>query len=104
MSRTRAEMETTVRYDLESGDAHGCTADPKQAVRWRKLGYVVTAFGFMAGQPVTWVTTFPKRLLRFRRVQDGRVVRSGLRGGSGRFTPSNPPLHRASGARNGSPA
>ena len=80
---TKAEQETTIRWDEEEQIAHLYTACPAQARRWEKQGYPVEVADCDAGgTPRGWWCSVPKEAIRFRRVKDGQVVKR--RTGAGR--------------------
>ena len=73
---TKAEQETTIRWDQEDHIADLYTAHPAQARRWAKQGYPIeVADRDEAGTPCAWRARVPKDAVRFRRVQDGKVVK-----------------------------
>ena len=73
---TQAEQETTIRWDQEERVAHLYTARQVQADRWIRLGYPVEVFGRdRQGKPRGWAAQVPMEAIRFRRVQDGAVVK-----------------------------
>jgi hypothetical protein len=70
MIRTREERETIVRWDETDAPAVLWTASPRQAAKWRKLGYALTT------DPGGWRANVPKAAIRpLRRMVDGQVVR-----------------------------
>ena len=80
---TKAEQETTIRWDEEEQIAHLYTAVAGQARRWTKQGYPVeVADRDAGGTPRGWWCSVPKEAIRFRRVRDGQVVKR--RTGAGR--------------------
>ncbi len=73
---TKAEQETTIRWDQEERIAHLYTAHQVQANRWIRLGYPVDVFGRdKDGTPTGWTANVPVEAIRFRKVQDGAVVK-----------------------------
>lgn len=73
---TKAEQETTIRWDEEEQIAHLYTAVAAQARRWTKQGYPVEVADCDAGgTPRGWWCRVPKEAIRFRRVKDGAVVK-----------------------------
>ena len=73
---TKAEQETTIRWDPVEPVAHLYTAHQVQANRWIRLGYPVDVFGRdQQGTPRSWRAKVPVEAIRFRRVQDGQVVK-----------------------------
>ena len=73
---TKAEQETTIRWDQEEQVAHLYTAHQVQANQWIRLGYPVEAFGRdQTGNPRGWRAKVPVEAIRFRKLQDGAVVK-----------------------------
>ena len=73
---TKGEQETIIRWDEEDQIADLYTAHPTQARRWAKQGYPVEVFDRDEdGTPLGWRCRVPKEAIRFRRVQDGQVVK-----------------------------
>ena len=88
---TRAEQETIIRWDQEDPTALLYTAHHVQARRWAKLGYPVEVSDRdRTGNPRGWEAQVPKETVRFRRLEDGAVVKR--RTGAGR------PFHAIDGA------
>lgn len=80
---SKAEQETIIRWDQEDPDADLYTAHPAQARRWAKQGYPVEVVDCDGdGNDRGWRCRVPKDAVRFRRVQDGQVVKR--RTGAGR--------------------
>ena len=80
---TKTEQETIIRWDQEDPQADLYTAHPAQARRWEKLGYPVeVSDSDTSGKPRGWCYQVPKEAVRFRRVEDGQVVKR--RTGAGR--------------------
>ncbi len=79
---TKAEQETTIRWDEEDQMADLYTAHAAQARRWSKQGYPVEVADRDAdGTPRGWQCSVPKAAIRFRRVRDGQVVKRRTGGG-----------------------
>ena len=73
---TKGEQETVLRWDREDGRVGMWTADLSQARHWTRLGFAVTAVvSTTDGRTTGWRTVGPAGCLRFRRVQDGTVVK-----------------------------
>jgi hypothetical protein len=75
-SRTKAEQETIIRWDQEERTAHLWTAYEAAARRWGRMGYPVRVYSrTMDGTPRSWSAEVPLDAIRWRRMQDGEVVR-----------------------------
>ncbi len=73
---TKAEQETTIRWDQEDRTAHLWTAYEPDAREWEQAGYPVRVDGRdREGRPTGWATQLPAEAIRYRRVQDGQVVK-----------------------------
>ena len=73
---TRAEQETIIRWDHEERVAGLYTACQAQANQWIRLGYPVEVFGRDQKRiPRGWRAKVPVEAIRFRKVQDGAVVK-----------------------------
>ena len=73
---SKAERETIIRWDCEDRTPVLYTADPAQAKRWTKLGYAVSVFGsHLDGAPRGWAAKGVAGCVRFRRLQDGALVK-----------------------------
>ncbi len=73
---TKAEQETIIRWDQEERVAYLYTAHQVQANKWIRLGYPVDVFGRdKKGTPTGWTANVPVEAIRFRKVQDGAVVK-----------------------------
>lgn len=71
---TKAEQETTIRWDEEEQLAWLYTSYPPTAEKWRRLGYPVTACGqTRSGDTRSWEAKVPVRAVTFRKLVDGRV-------------------------------
>jgi hypothetical protein len=79
---TRAEQETTVRWDEEGRRAYLCTAHAGTATKWRRLGYRVQVLGLTrGGEARSWQTDLPLNAIRFRALgSDGAVKKQSPRG------------------------
>lgn len=62
------EQETIIRFDRTPADAMLYTASPREAERWRKLGYAVDACGAHG-----WQARIPKKAVRFRKLTAGAI-------------------------------
>ncbi len=83
---TKAEQETTIRWDQEERVAHLDTAHQVQANQWIRLGYPVEVFGRdRKGNPRGWRAKVPVGAIRFRKLQDGQVVKRRGHGKGRRF-------------------
>jgi hypothetical protein len=80
---TKSEQETVIRWDQEERIAHLWTAYEPDAERWVRAGYPVTVYRRdKDGRPVSWAAEVPLDAIRYRRVEDGQVVkRRGHRNG-----------------------
>jgi len=80
---TKSEQETIIRWDQEERVAHLWTAYEPDAERWVRAGYPVTVYRRdKDGRPVSWAAEVPLDAIRWRRVEDGQVVkRQGHRSG-----------------------
>lgn len=56
---TRAETETTFRWDNEERTLWAGTTDPFVAERWRRLGFATQAIGHVQGEAVSWEIRLP---------------------------------------------
>ena len=66
---TKAEAETTIRWDQEERIAWLCTTHPPMMRRWVRLGYPVRVIGTTRdGQPRSWAATVPVKAVTFRRL------------------------------------
>jgi hypothetical protein len=66
---TKAEAETTIRWDQEDRIAWLCTTHPPMMRRWVRLGYPVRVIGTTRdGQPRSWAATVPVKAVTFRRL------------------------------------
>lgn len=73
---TKAEQETVLCWDREERRVQMWTADPAQARHWTRNGYnVMAVVGRTDGRPTGWRAVGPAGCVRFRRVQDGAVVK-----------------------------
>ncbi len=73
---SKAERETVIRWDCEDRAPVMYTADPAQARRWARLGYVVTVMDAARdGTPRSWTAKGAVGCVRFRRVKDGVTVK-----------------------------
>jgi hypothetical protein len=73
---TNAERETIVRWDCDDRVPVLYTADPRQARRWARLGYAVSAMeGARDGAPRSWTVKGAVGCVRFRRLKDGAIVK-----------------------------
>lgn len=73
---TKAEQETIIRWDQEEQVAHLYTAHQVQANQWIRLGYPVEVSDRdQEGNPRGWTAKVPVEAIRFRKVQDGQVVK-----------------------------
>jgi hypothetical protein len=73
---TKAEQETSIRWDQQERVAHLWTAYEPDAERWVRFGYPVTVYRRdKDGRPVSWAAEVPVDAIRWRRVEDGRVVK-----------------------------
>ena len=73
---TKAEQESIIRWDQEELIAHLYTAHQVQADRWIRLGYPVAVFGRdKEGTPTGWTANVPVEAIRFKKLQDGAVVK-----------------------------
>ena len=83
---TKAEQETIIRWDQEEPVADLYTAHQVQANKWIRLGYPVEVFGRdQEGIPRGWRAKVPVEAIRFRKVQDGQVVKRRGHGKGRRF-------------------
>jgi hypothetical protein len=72
----KLEQETTVRWDQEDRIAALWTAYEPDARRWVKAGYHVGVYTTdREGTATSWSARIPSEAIRWRRVQDGHVVR-----------------------------
>lgn len=85
---TKAEQETIIRWDQEERIAHLWTAYEPDARRWEEAGYPVRVFDYAKdGTPRAWHAEVPVEAIRWRKVDDGGVVKR--RGhGKGRTFPA----------------
>jgi hypothetical protein len=73
---TKAEQETTIRWDQEERVAHLWTAYEPDARAWRRAGFRVHVFQRnQDGLPVSWWADVPVEAIRWRRMEDGAVVK-----------------------------
>lgn len=73
---TRAEQETTIRWDQEDRTAELWTAYAPDARKWEKAGYTVWPYAFdRDGNPQSWAARVPCEAIRYRQVKDGRVAK-----------------------------
>lgn len=73
---TKAEQETIIRWDQEERIAHLWTAYERDAHRWEKSGYPVTVYARNpAGEAQSWSAQVPIEAIRYRRMQDGTIVK-----------------------------
>ena len=73
---SKAEKETIIRWDCEDRTPKLYTADPAQARRWSKLGYQVAVLDTdRKGTPRSWVADGALGCVRFRRLEDGAIVK-----------------------------
>ena len=73
---SKAEKETVIRWDCEDPTPKFYTADPAQARRWSKLGYQVAVLDTdRKGAPRSWVADGAVGCVRFRRLEDGAIVK-----------------------------
>ncbi len=71
----KAEQETIIRWDQAERVLNLYTAYSSQARRWERLGYVVEVSDrSAAGEPRGWRARAPLNALRWRRLEDGKVV------------------------------
>jgi hypothetical protein len=63
---TKAEAETTVRWDQEKRIAWLCTTHPAMMRRWVRIGYPVQVVGTARdGQPCSWAARVPVKAVTF---------------------------------------
>lgn len=75
MPTTKAEQETTIRWDQEERMLHLYTAYPVEAKKWAGLGYVVEVSDrAQTGEPRGWTARAPLEALRLRKLEHGHVV------------------------------
>src|SRR5947209_5998648 len=75
MTTTKAEQETTIRWDQAERVLHLYTAHPATARRWTKLGYRMESDCNARGdEPSAWRAQAPVEALRLRRLVDGQVA------------------------------
>jgi hypothetical protein len=73
---TKSEQETVIRWDQEERIAHLWTAYEPDAERWVRAGYPVTVYRRdQDGRPVGWAAEVPLDAIRYRRVEDGQVMK-----------------------------
>jgi hypothetical protein len=77
MTRTLAEQETIIGWDRAEGRLHLWTANPHEAARWRRKGWI------LAEHHGGWWAEGPVDALTLRRVSSGAVWRR--RGGERLF-------------------
>jgi hypothetical protein len=66
---TKAEAETTIRWDQEERLAWLGTTHPPMMRRWVRLGYPLRVIGTTRdGQPRSWAATVPVKAVTFRRL------------------------------------
>jgi hypothetical protein len=77
-TRTKAEQETTIRWDEEERLAWLCTTTPAVQRRWARLGIRWQVHSrYPDGAPATWVAKIDFRAVKLRRVDAaGRVVKA----------------------------
>ena len=87
---TRAEQETTMRWDQQERVAYLETTYAPEVRYWRKQGLEVeVADEGPDGTPRAWTARAPKDAIRIRRVKDGWVVKRQDHGMGRRFEPKN---------------
>ena len=83
---TKVEQETTIRWEQDERIAHLYTAHAAQAKRWERLGYPVCVSGRdQRSTPRSWTANVPVEAIRFKKVQDGAVVKRRGHGKGRRF-------------------
>ncbi len=83
---TKAEQETHIWWDQKGRTAHLWTAYEPDARKWEQAGYPVRVDGQdREGRPTGWATQVPAEAIRYRRVQDGAVVKRRGHGKGRRF-------------------
>ena len=83
---TKAEQETIIRWDQEERVAYLYTACQVQANNRIRIGYPIEAFGRdQNGTPRSWTANVPMGAIRFKKVQDGAVVKRRGHGKGRRF-------------------
>jgi hypothetical protein len=76
MTTTKAEQETIIRWDQDEQVSHLYTANPVDARRWERLGYVVSVCSrTQAGEARGWRARAPLEAIRLRRLVDGEVAK-----------------------------
>jgi hypothetical protein len=81
---SREEMDTTICWEPTSDLAALSTANPSEARRWARRGYVVRVLGrYRDGSPRTWETTVPRRAITLRRLVAGALPRRAAANGVG---------------------
>lgn len=67
---TKAEQETTVRWDEEERVVWACTTSPVVRRKWERLGYPVTVLGTARdGEARSWECRLPMHCIAFRRFE-----------------------------------
>lgn len=74
MAITRAEKETTLRWDEEEMVLWACTASPGVEKKWKRLGWKPTIKDRdKSGKPWVWECKVPVRAITFRRLKNGEL-------------------------------
>ena len=73
---TRAEQETTIRWDQEEEVAHLTTTYAPESRRWERRGFDVEVTDRdPSNKPRVWTAKVHKDAIRLRRVEGGQVVK-----------------------------
>jgi len=74
---TKAELETTLRWDEDERAIWACTTSPVVRRKWERLGYPVQVLGMARdGEPRSWECRLPMHCLAFRRLDRPKRVMS----------------------------
>jgi hypothetical protein len=72
----KTEQETIIRWDQDERLAELWTCYEPDARRWARAGFEVKVYASNSeGMPMSWSAQVPSEAIRYRRVQDGKVVR-----------------------------